>query len=285
MRMLKILLLLFLVQLMVVNISGDTGTVRIKAVGDIMMGTLYPREVLPPGNSKPLESVAELLDGGDILFGNFESTFSTVEESGKDVSKKNYYAFNTPFGFGKYLKDGGFDILNIANNHSLDFGESGLSETIFNLQINDLSFTGLRDFLHVQNIDGVRVGFLGFYWTDYFNNYNDRERVKEIIARGSERVDILVVTFHGGAEGAKALHIKDEDEFMGSSNRGNVIEFAHLAVESGADLVLGHGPHVVRAMEFYRGKLIAYSLGNFFTYGMFNMESPTEYFSYPRCRP
>jgi hypothetical protein len=82
------------------------------------------------------------------------------------------------------------------------------------------------------------------------------------------------VSFHGGAEGSRAQHVSDmHEEFLGE-DRGNVIAFAHTVIDAGADLVIGHGPHVLRALELYRGKLVAYSLGNFLVYERFNLDGP-----------
>ena len=78
--------------------------------------------------------------------------------------------------------------------------------------------------------------------------------------------DIILVSFHGGAEGLDALHIPFANEFYYNEDRGDVVAFAHAVIDAGADLVVGHGPHVPRALELYRGRLIAYSLGNFCTY-------------------
>jgi hypothetical protein len=81
-----------------------------------------------------------------------------------------------------------------------------------------------------------------------------------------------VVSFHGGTEGLRALHTKDAEEYLGSESRGNVVRFAHTVIDQGADLVIGHGPHVPRALELYNDKLIAYSLGNFCTYGIISIK-------------
>ncbi|MEJ2507021.1 MAG: CapA family protein, partial [Ignavibacteriaceae bacterium] len=83
--------------------------------------------------------------------------------------------------------------------------------------------------------------------------------------------DLIIVSFHGGAEGKDAAHVKDSTEIFLGENRGNVYRFAHTAIDAGADMVIGHGPHVLRAMEIYKNKLIAYSLGNFLTYGNINI--------------
>jgi hypothetical protein len=87
-------------------------------------------------------------------------------------------------------------------------------------------------------------------------------------------VDLLIVTFHGGAEGAKAVRTGEAAESLGSEPRGDLRRWARAVIDAGADAVIGHGPHVLRGVEFYRGHLIAYSLGNFLTYRGFNLAGP-----------
>ena len=276
MRQTTALLLLFLVLF-----SGNAAcskTVTIKAVGDIMMGTRYPTPNLPPDDGKELFlHVKDILKGSDLLIGNLEGVFSVYNKSEKNVGTGKYYAFNMPIYYAPYLKDAGFDVLNIANNHSRDFGEDGLSDTIFTLQLNDIKYTGLRDTLTVVNRNGLKIGIMGFYWNDYFNSILDLESTMRRVSENRGKVDILIVTFHGGAEGTAAAHTSDKMEYVGKTPRGNVVAFARSAVEAGADLVVGHGPHLPRAMEIYGGRLIAYSLGNFCTYGSFSMKATLKY--------
>ncbi len=260
-------------------LSGEETTlVTIKAVGDIMMGTLYPKPVLPPEDGINLfTEVQEHLRNAAILMGNLEGTFTNFDKSTKDTDKKNYFAFKMPISYIAYLKKAGFDILNVANNHSFDFGEIGLMQTINNLKKAGIKSVGIKNQLVILNKKNIKIGILGFYWTDYFNNYKNIRKVKKLVKSSEKKVDILIVTFHGGGEGKASLHTENKDEYYGSSNRGNVIKFAHTAIDHGADLVIGHGPHVPRAMEIYKQKLIAYSLGNFCTYGRFYLGEPNNH--------
>ena len=84
----------------------------------------------------------------------------------------------------------------------------------------------------------------------------------------------MIVTFHGGAEGSDKTHVPNGTEYFLGENRGNLRAFSHAVVDAGADLVVGHGPHVLRGMEFYKGRLIAYSMGNFAGYGVFSLSGP-----------
>jgi len=126
---------------------------------------------------------------------------------------------------------------------------------------------GLAEF----NMDSVRIALAAFGYSGNSHNISDLENAKIVINSLDDKYDIIIVSFHGGAEGRNALHIKDSTETFLGENRGNVIAFAHTVIDAGADMVIGHGPHVLRAMEVYKNKLIAYSLGNFLTYGNMNI--------------
>ncbi len=89
---------------------------------------------------------------------------------------------------------------------------------------------------------------------------------RALVAEANTKADIVVISVHAGAEGSDAIHTRNETEFFFGENRGNMVEFANAMVDEGADLILGHGPHVPRALELYRGRLVAYSLGNFMGY-------------------
>jgi poly-gamma-glutamate capsule biosynthesis protein CapA/YwtB (metallophosphatase superfamily) len=106
---------------------------------------------------------------------------------------------------------------------------------------------------------------------------NDINQAVALVKKTKTKCDILFVSFHGGAEGSGATHVTRKTEIFYGQNRGNVYDFAHQMIDAGADIVVGHGPHVARAMELYHSKLIAYSLGNFCTYGMFNLRGVSGY--------
>jgi hypothetical protein len=167
--------------------------------------------------------------------------------------------------------------VNVANNHALDFGMEGLDNTLDVLDAEGIEAVG-GERVPVFIVSGKSVAVAGFSYslrTRYVHPLQDIEAAREIVAELKNEYDLVVVSFHGGAEGARAMRVADaEEEFMGE-NRGNVVRFARAVVDAGADLVLGHGPHVPRAIEVYRGKLIAYSLGNFAVYSMFNIKGPS----------
>jgi len=256
-------------------------TIRIAAVGDIMMGTTFPEPILPPEDGATLfRSVAPLLAGNDIVLGNLEGPLTEASRSPKCPKPRHdgrpCFAFRTPPRYAGLLAEAGFTAVNVANNHSLDFGMDGLDDTLAALDNAGIRPVG-GERVAVFTIEGKRVAVAGFSYslrTRYVHPLLDVEAAREITAALKNEYDLVVVSFHGGAEGAPATRVADaEEEFMGE-RRGNVVRFARAAVDAGADLVLGHGPHVPRAIEVYRGKLIAYSLGNFAVYSMFNIKGP-----------
>ncbi|MEG4271718.1 MULTISPECIES: CapA family protein [unclassified Microcoleus] len=242
-------------------------TVSIKAVGDMIPGTNYPYNKLPAKKEMLLESVKPYLKGADILFGNFESTMTDHPYSSKAGGGRMLFAFRTPPSYAKIFKDVGFDILNIANNHSYDFNEQGFKDTIKNIDSNGMKAVGKRDQIVYQNVKGVNFAFIGFSnYGDVHNSLLELKAGAEVVKKAKQNADIVVISVHAGAEGTGALNVRNKTEFFYGENRGNMVLFSRTMIDAGADLILGHGPHVPRAMELYKGKLIAYSLGNFLGY-------------------
>jgi hypothetical protein len=256
--------------------------IRVAAVGDIMMGTTFPESILPPEDGATLfRSVAPLLAGHDVVFGNLEGPLTDASLSPKCPKPRRNgrpcFAFRTPPRYAARLAEAGFTAVNVANNHALDFGMEGLDNTLDVLDAAGIEAVG-GERVAVFIIEGKSVAVAGFSYslrTPYVHPLRDIEAAREIVTELKNEYDMVVVSFHGGAEGARAMRVTDaEEEFLGEQ-RGNVVRFARAAVDAGADLVLGHGPHVPRAIEVYRGKLIAYSLGNFAVYSMFNIKGPS----------
>jgi poly-gamma-glutamate capsule biosynthesis protein CapA/YwtB (metallophosphatase superfamily) len=255
-------------------------TIQITAVGDIMMGSTYPTPILPPEDGQTLfNQVKEAIKGGHVTLGNLEGPLIDSGYPHKCNKEKKgqwgCFEFRTPTRYAKYLTEAGFNALCISNNHSLDFGKEGLASTNGLLRAQGIAVVGdnSQGTFFVNNKQITVVGF-SFMDSDDWPSISSVDRTMEVIANLKRLSDIVVVSFHGGAEGAGALHIRDSIERLGTENRGNVVRFARSAIDAGADIVIGHGPHVLRAMELYRGKLIAYSLGNFVTYGRFNTNGP-----------
>ncbi len=242
-------------------------TVSIKAVGDMIPGTNFPYNKLPENKERLFESVKPYLQGADILFGNFESTMTDYPYSSKGGGGGMLFAFRTPPSYAKIFKDVGFDILNVANNHSYDFNEQGFKDTIKNIDSNGMKSVGKRDQIVYQNVKGVNVAFIGFSnYGEVHNSLLELQAGAEVVKKARQKADIVVISVHAGAEGTGALNVRNKNEFFYGENRGNMVLFSRTMIDAGADLILGHGPHVTRALELYKGKLIAYSLGNFMGY-------------------
>jgi hypothetical protein len=286
-----------------------TEPITIAAVGDIMLGsTSIDDTFLPPNDGRDiLEPVTPILSAADITFGNLEGPMLDGGKSEKcaDTSAKpsdasttptptpsptptpvpgatpkkpvRCFAFRVPTRYGKYLKDAGFDVMSLANNHAGDFGDEGRVSTRKVLDDLGIKYAGSdREKFSTAylTVKGTRVAVIGFAHNAIVPNVNDINTAKQLVAAAKKKADIVIVSFHGGAEGEAAQNVPRQTEIFAGEKRGNLPLFAHSVIDAGADLVLGHGPHVLRGLEVYKGRLIAYSMGNFATYGMFNLKGP-----------
>lgn len=253
-------------------------TITVVAVGDMMLGTNYPTSpnYLPPNNdcSPLLSDVVKYLRDADLTFGNCEGTFSDKPQYAKSCNDPRWcYRFSMPSKFVNCFVDAGFDVVSIANNHVHDLGEYGKKNTIKVLSDAGLNFAGITDIpVDTFTINNVKYGFCAFAPNTGTCQITDYKSMQERVKMLKHQCQIVIVSFHGGAEGSNHEHVTRKYENFLGQNRGNVYEFAHLAIDAGADLVIGHGPHVTRAVELYKDRFIAYSLGNFCTYRRFNIK-------------
>ncbi len=253
----------------------DALFITVSAVGDIMMGSDFPNTILPPESGKYLfDDVKDDLKA-DIVFGNLEGPLCEGGYTGKNTKSGRSYAFRTPPKFARNLLDAGFNCLSLANNHARDFGSNGISSTMRVLDSLDIEHSGPIGDIGVLEIKGITVGLIAF--STYGSSYNilNESVAYSTIRALSDSFDILIVSFHAGTEGTKALHTRNTFEYLYGEARGNVVKFSHKAIDNGADLILGHGPHVPRGLETYKDRLIAYSLGNFVAYGRFSLKGAT----------
>lgn len=260
-------------------VAQSPETVTIVGVGDMMIGTNYPsKSYLPPdGGSGIFQYVDEYLQGADVSFGNLEGTLFDGEGDPKTCNDSTKcYLFRTPANYVRHYYDAGFDLLSIANNHSGDFGVPGRRGTKSGLKNAGILFAGLEgtDETAVFEKNGITYGFCAFAPNNGTCDIRDIGRAKEIVAALDKKCDIVIVSFHGGAEGADAQHVPKKTEMFLGENRGDVWKFSHAVIDAGADVVFGHGPHVTRAVELYKDRFIAYSMGNFATYSRISLNGP-----------
>jgi Bacterial capsule synthesis protein PGA_cap len=234
-------------------------------VGDIALSSQLG---LPPdGLLQALAPVRRRLQAADLTLGNLEGTLSTGGLSKcARLGDAHCFAFQAPPGYAGQLHALGFDLVNQANNHSMDFGPSGRAQTVGALNAAGIAHTGFPGEITVVRTRGVRIAFLGFAPYPYDGDLLDIAAARALVRSARRRASLVVVIIHAGAEGAAALHTPFGPESYLGENRGNPRAFAHAVIAAGAALVLGSGPHVIRGIERYRGRLIAYSLGNFVGY-------------------
>lgn len=250
--------------------------ISIVGVGDMMLGTNYPSaSYLPANGGKDLLSdVEDVLQDADLTFGNLEGTI--LDKGGTAKRCKNpavCYAFRSPESYINHFTKAGFDVVSLANNHTRDFGSYGRTRTKEILKNAGIHYAGLAgtDESVIFEHKGVKYGFCAFAPNVGTCDIRNIPKAKQIVASLEKECDIVMVSFHGGAEGEKNQHVTKKTEYYYGENRGNVYQFAHAVIDAGADIVFGHGPHVTRGMELYKDRFITYSLGNFCTYGRFNL--------------
>jgi len=279
--------------------ARDSGTVRVCMGGDVSLGTnldttwvdraakwMRHRPAALPEPSQLLAPLVPMLNGAgaDLVLVNLEGAIGD-SVVGADTTAKctggtaRCYALRMPTSAAsalRHLRDSGEVVANVANNHSRDAGVAGLTHTLAALQRAGVHVTGADTIATpVVTARGDTVAFLGFGSSGEPDARN-LAAVRRHVSRAAALYPRLVVTMHLGAEGAKAQRTRDTMETYLEERRGNPVAFAHAAVDAGATLVVGHGPHVVRAIEWRNGALIAYSLGNLVTYGPFALDNPLD---------
>ena len=259
--------------------TGYRKDITIIGVGDIMLGTSYPSRALLPPRDNPLlllGSLADSLAAADITFGNLEGSFLNDGEPVKKCrDTTRCYLFRMPEKYADALAVSGFDIISLANNHFGDFGPAARIRTRMLLDSLGINYGGLLEYPYsIFSKDSLVYGFCAFAPNAGTVNINEIDKAEEIVRLLSDTCDIVIVSFHGGAEGVDYQRVPKEEEIFYGEGRGDVYSFAHRMIDAGADVVFGHGPHVTRAVEVYNERFIGYSLGNFCTYGKFNLTGP-----------
>jgi poly-gamma-glutamate capsule biosynthesis protein CapA/YwtB (metallophosphatase superfamily) len=253
---------------------GNAALTDVVAAGDVMMGSvglgLNP-QIREKADAASLvgPGLAGTFRRADVAFANLEGPlYDGPDKTPKDCG--NCFAFHSPPYYASVLRSLGLDVVSLANNHSGDYGLAGRESTMAALRARDIAYAGLdREDARAATLvlkDGRKIAVTAFAPNSGTLNLNNIPAAAALIRSLKKTHDLVIVSFHGGAEGWDHVHVPKSEEYFYGEDRGNVEAFAHAAIDAGADLVIGQGPHVPRAVEIYRGHLITYSLGNFWTY-------------------
>lgn len=227
-------------------------SVTISATGDCTLGT---DEFFDWSTSLPAKydetgdfgyffrNVKPIFEADDLTIINFEGTLTN-----SDDRQDKQFAFKADPSFAKIVTEGAVEAANLANNHSKDYGEQSYTDTIDNLEAEGITTFGY-DRTAVMDVKGVKVGLLGTYVLAEGIEVKD-SMIANINALKEQGADLIIASFHWG----------NEKEYQPDEVQK---ELAHAAVDNGADLVIGHHPHVLQGIEVYNGKNILYSMGNF----------------------
>lgn len=229
--------------------------IRLTFAGDVTLGSEeYLREedyslvsfAEREGNEYFFENVRELFSMDDLTVVNLEGVLS---DSNEGENKEKTYRFRGDPQYTEILTSGSIEMVNLANNHSMDYGERGYLDTKAALEQDSIRFFGGRE-ITVFEKNGIRIAFLGLSYTE--ETRAEKEWIKEEIRRlkREENVNAVVFSYHGGREYSEARTQKQ-------------VDIAKLAVNAGADLVIMHHPHVVQGMSIFDNRSVCYSLGNF----------------------
>lgn len=236
-----IIVLIFLL----ITLTIEHSTLKITAVGDIRISERFIKNYLP--------TIEKIHLSGDLTFANFEGVLS--EKTFIDP-----FLLTMPYETSSVLKAMGIDYLSLANNHSLDLGVDQYQETYRRLKREGFRIAGYVDLGEVIKVKNRTIRIIGFSFNS-LNDVNDLDKATEIIKSCHE--DLIIVSAHMGGESGKGYLIPNGMEFFGAEQRGDVVKFSHACIDAGADLIIGHSPHILRKIEVYQNKLIVYSLGNF----------------------
>jgi Bacterial capsule synthesis protein PGA_cap len=243
--------------------GGSTFT--LSAVGDTIVAAAPS---VPPNGGKGFFDDVRAALTADLQMGNLEEPITNdtgVSKCGADLGQ-SCFAFRAPPSYVRALKEAGFSLMNLANNHALDFGEAGHQQTEATLTAAGIKYTGPPGMITTTTVKGITVAVVGFAPYPWANSLTDIPAAVDLVKKAKSQATIVIVQAHVGAEGSDKTHVRPGTEYFLGENRGDSIAFGHAVVDAGADIVIMHGPHVMRGMEFYQGHLIAYSMGNFAGY-------------------
>lgn len=228
--------------------------------GDV---ALDAARALPSDGQAGLSAIAAPLAGTDLALVNLEGALG-VSGTAKcgGASPGTCFAFQAPPKIARELAYAGIDAVNLANNHSFDAGPAGLSATTAALDGAEMGWAGPPGSIRVMHPAGAPVALIGLAPYRWANDLRDLAVVRAQVQAATRRAEIVVVMMHAGREGQDASTTPMGREVAFGEDRGDTRAAAHAAIDAGADLVLGSGPHVVRGIERYRNRLVVYSTGN-----------------------
>ena len=230
---------------------SDTKTITVSTLGDCTLGTdanfstanSFNAYDEANGHDYFFKNVKSILEEDDVTFANLEGTFTTSNDR-----QDKQYAFKGDPDYTEILTDGSVEVVTLANNHSGDYGEQGLADTETALEEAGIDYC-IGDTITVKEVNGVKIAFIGIF-VNYGTDDSENQLRSDIENAKKQGAELIITAFHWGSEKAT-----QPDETQQS--------LAHIAIDCGADLVVGHHPHVLQGIEKYNGKYIAYSLGNF----------------------
>ena len=266
------------------TLSQEPRLLRIMMMGDIMMGSQCPwdgRFMTKDDGKSLFDSVKPIIAQGDFIVGNLEGVLlDRTPQSEKQLNTFSAVNFMMPQRYVHHLVDAGFTAMAITNNHANDFCQMGIDSTTSTLRRANMPYSGVKreGGYTLINKDGITYALCAFSTSPGAYHLDDFDAARKVIMEADTLADIVVVSFHGGCEGTSARRVpKCKEVFNNGFSRGDVYKFARMSVDAGADVVFGHSPHVVRAMEIYNDRIIAYSLGNFCTPTGMNNSLPLGY--------
>jgi poly-gamma-glutamate capsule biosynthesis protein CapA/YwtB (metallophosphatase superfamily) len=214
-------------------------------------------------NAAVFAGIRRFLRHTDLVVGNLEGTLATggAPKCAQD-SSSGCFTFRAAPAWAETLRAAGFTVLNVANNHALDYGTEAQSETLAALHRTRIVHQGLPGQIAYVRAGKVKVALIGCAPYRWAQSLLDVRGSGALVRKAARHADVVLVYMHAGAEGVGAEHVRGAEETYLGERRGNPRAFAHTMIEAGADLVFASGPHVLRGIEWYRGRVIAYSLGN-----------------------
>ena len=228
----------------------------------------------PDGPGSLISGVASHLHS-DLTIGNLETALGTLPLAKCAPGESDCYAFEAPPDTPRASGRPASRAVNVANNHTMDAGEPGVASTDAALRAAHLVWDGRPGQITYLTRHGIRIALLGFAPWPYDANMLDIPAAAALVRQARKHAPVVIVMIHAGAEGPDAQHVRPGEEYYLGQDRGNSIAFTHAVIDAGADLVMGSGPHVLRAMQWYHGHLIAYSLGNFCGYNTLGLDGVT----------